>query len=68
MKTYKIAAIPADGIGTEVIAAGIQALEALAKTRRRFRVFLYPFRLGFRPLQANWCVDARGWDRNPQGF
>ena len=31
MKTYKIAAIPADGIGTEVIAAGIQALEALAK-------------------------------------
>jgi len=31
MKTYKIAAIPADGIGPEVIAAGLQALEALAK-------------------------------------
>ncbi len=31
MKTYKIAAIPADGIGPEVIAAGVQALEALAK-------------------------------------
>lgn len=31
MKNYKIAAIPADGIGTEVIAAGIQALETLAK-------------------------------------
>lgn len=31
MKTYKIAAIPADGIGTEVIAAGVQALEALTK-------------------------------------
>ena len=31
MKTYKIAAIPADGIGPEVIAAGLQALEALAR-------------------------------------
>ena len=26
MKTYNVAAIPGDGIGTEVIAAGIQAL------------------------------------------
>lgn len=31
MKHYKIAAIPADGIGPEVIAAGLQALEALEK-------------------------------------
>ncbi|PVH27574.1 tartrate dehydrogenase [Pararhodobacter oceanensis] len=31
MNTYKIAAIPADGIGPEVIAAGLQALEALAR-------------------------------------
>ncbi|AYF03119.1 tartrate dehydrogenase (plasmid) [Paracoccus yeei] len=30
-RTYRIAAIPADGIGPEVIAAGLQALEALAK-------------------------------------
>ncbi len=30
-KTYKIAAIPADGIGPEVINAGIQVLEALSK-------------------------------------
>ncbi|MEO8165203.1 MAG: tartrate dehydrogenase [Betaproteobacteria bacterium] len=30
MKTYQIAAIPGDGIGTEVIAAGIQVLESLA--------------------------------------
>jgi tartrate dehydrogenase/decarboxylase / D-malate dehydrogenase len=29
MREYKIAAIPADGIGPEVIAAGLQALEAL---------------------------------------
>ena len=33
MKTYNIAAIPGDGIGTEVIAAGIQVLQALARKR-----------------------------------
>lgn len=31
MKTHRIAAIPGDGIGVEVIAAGIEVLEALAK-------------------------------------
>ena len=31
MKTYKIAAIPGDGIGTEVIAAGVEVLSAIAK-------------------------------------
>jgi tartrate dehydrogenase/decarboxylase/D-malate dehydrogenase len=30
VKSYKIAAIPGDGIGTEVVAAGIEALEASA--------------------------------------
>ncbi|MBI3699797.1 MAG: tartrate dehydrogenase [Afipia sp.] len=30
MKTYKIAAIPGDGIGTEVINAGIEVLQAIA--------------------------------------
>jgi tartrate dehydrogenase/decarboxylase / D-malate dehydrogenase len=36
MKSYKIAAIPGDGIGTEVVAAGIEALHALAKREGRF--------------------------------
>jgi tartrate dehydrogenase/decarboxylase/D-malate dehydrogenase len=31
MKTYRIAAIPGDGIGTEVVAAGVEVLNALAK-------------------------------------
>src|SRR3569833_3477409 len=31
MKTYTIAAIPGDGIGTEVIAAGVEVLKALAE-------------------------------------
>ncbi|CFX30336.1 putative tartrate dehydrogenase [Candidatus Filomicrobium marinum] len=30
MRTYKIAAIPGDGIGTEVVSAGIEVLNALA--------------------------------------
>ena len=37
MKTYRIATIPGDGIGKEVIAAGQQALEALAASRCTFR-------------------------------
>jgi tartrate dehydrogenase/decarboxylase/D-malate dehydrogenase len=38
MKTYAIAAIPGDGIGTEVIAAGVEALNALAKRDDGFAV------------------------------
>ena len=37
MKTYKIACIPGDGIGKEVIPAGQTALEALAKAQQDFR-------------------------------
>ena len=36
MKTYSIATIPGDGIGKEVVPAGQQVLEALAKTSRTF--------------------------------
>jgi tartrate dehydrogenase/decarboxylase / D-malate dehydrogenase len=36
MKTYKIAAIPGDGIGKEVIAAGVEVLTALAKRAGSF--------------------------------
>jgi tartrate dehydrogenase/decarboxylase/D-malate dehydrogenase len=37
MKTYKIACIPGDGIGKEVIPAGQTALEALASAQQSFR-------------------------------
>jgi len=37
MKTYKIACIPGDGIGKEVIPAGRTVLEALAATQKNFR-------------------------------
>jgi tartrate dehydrogenase/decarboxylase / D-malate dehydrogenase len=36
MKSYRIAAIPGDGIGTEVIAAGIEVLHAIGKREGRF--------------------------------
>jgi tartrate dehydrogenase/decarboxylase/D-malate dehydrogenase len=36
MKTYSIAAIPGDGIGTEVVSAGIEALQAIARREGGF--------------------------------
>lgn len=36
MKTYRIAAIPADGIGPEVINAGLEVLEAVARRTGQF--------------------------------
>lgn len=37
MKTYAIAAIPGDGIGPEVISAGVEVMEALARRDGGFR-------------------------------
>ncbi|KQT46318.1 tartrate dehydrogenase [Aureimonas sp. Leaf454] len=46
MQTYKIAAIPADGIGPEVIAAGLQALEALERRAGSFKLDVTHFDWG----------------------
>ena len=46
MKTYKIAAIPADGIGPEVIAAGLHALEALERRHGSFKLEVEHFDWG----------------------
>ena len=46
MKTYKIASVPADGIGPEVIAAGLQALEAVAARDGGFRLDVTEFDWG----------------------
>src|SRR5277367_384942 len=43
MREYKIAAIPGDGIGTEVIAAGLQALKVLAERDRGFKLTVEHF-------------------------
>lgn len=46
MKTYKIAAIPGDGIGTEVIDAGVEALKALARREETFALHFDHFDWG----------------------
>ncbi|MVA22098.1 tartrate dehydrogenase [Agrobacterium vitis] len=46
MREYKIAAIPADGIGPEVIAAGLQVLEALEKRSGDFSIHTETFDWG----------------------
>src|SRR5258706_14763441 len=42
MKSYRIAAIPGDGIGKEVIAAGIEVLKVLAE-KEHFAIEIEPF-------------------------
>jgi tartrate dehydrogenase/decarboxylase/D-malate dehydrogenase len=46
MNTYKIASIPADGIGPEVISAGLQVLDALAKRDGGFELDVTEFDWG----------------------
>ena len=46
MREYAIAAIPADGIGPEVIAAGLEVLQALAQNVRGFQLKVETFPWG----------------------
>lgn len=46
MKTYKIALVPGDGIGKEVIPAGQKVLEALASSRNSFGFEMESFEWG----------------------
>src|SRR6187455_2771135 len=46
MKTYRIATIPGDGIGKEVVPAGRQVLEALARADRGFALAFTDFGWG----------------------
>ena len=43
MREYKIAAIPGDGIGIEVIAAGLQVLELLAAREGGYKIHVEHF-------------------------
>ena len=43
MRTHRVAAIPGDGIGTEVIAAGLDVLEELARRDGSFRLAVERF-------------------------
>ncbi|UXY08713.1 tartrate dehydrogenase [Kosakonia sp. ML.JS2a] len=46
MKTYAIAAIPADGIGPEVISAGVEVLHVLAKRQGDIEFAVHTFEWG----------------------
>src|SRR5215470_5940946 len=46
MKSYRIAAVPGDGIGKEVIAAGVEVLTALARRDGRFGLAFQSFDWG----------------------
>jgi len=46
MKTYRIAAIPGDGIGAEVVSAGVDVLHALAKRESSFAFAVDTFEWG----------------------
>ena len=52
MRRYRIAVIPGDGIGKEVIPAGIEALAAVAAREGGFEFTLRPFRLGLGSIIA----------------
>ena len=46
MKRYKIASIPGDGIGVEVIGAGLRVLDILAERDGRFALDVTSFNWG----------------------
>jgi len=52
MRRYKIAAIPGDGIGVEVIAAGLSVLDALQRADGGFLLEVTSFDWGSALLSA----------------
>ncbi len=67
MKTYKIAAIPGDGIGNEVVAEGIRVLEHIAKVDGRFRFAFTHFPWGCEYyLEKGKMMDEDGMERLAQ--
>jgi tartrate dehydrogenase/decarboxylase / D-malate dehydrogenase len=63
MKSYRIASIPGDGIGNEVIPAGIEVLQALA-TREGFQVAFEHFDWGSeRYKRTGTYIPAGGLER-----
>ena len=55
MKTYRIATVPGDGIGKEVVPAGRQVWK---RWRRRLYFRIRELRLGWRLLPPAWRDDA----------
>ena len=64
MREYKIAAIPGDGIGLEVIAAGLKVLDVLARRDRGFalKVEHFPWSSAYYKAHGHY-IPAGGLDR-----
>ena len=67
MRVHKIAAIPGDGIGTEVIAAGLQVLKMLGERDRGFRLEIehFPWSSAYYQ-QHGYYIPEGGLDRLKQ--
>ena len=68
MQHYKIAAIPADGIGPEVIAAGLQALEALERREGTFKLDVTMFDWGSDYYRKNGAMMPADGPQQLKGF
>ena len=58
MREYRIASIPADGIGPEVISAGLEALDAVAARDGGFTLTVDHYDWG-----SNWYRKHGEWER-----
>src|SRR5438046_2983709 len=65
MKAYKIAALPGDGIGPEVIDAGMQVLDAVAAREKTLRFDFERFCLELGLLSRARSLHSCGWARTP---
>src|SRR6201981_4154820 len=63
MRMYKIAAMGGDGIGPEVVEAGVQVLKVCAERDGGFTLDFQDFDLGFGILPNAWRDDAGRWRR-----
>ncbi len=68
MKQYRIAAIPADGIGPEVIAAGLQALEALEERDGGFALDVTHFDWGSERYKKTGALMPEGGQQQLREF
>ncbi|WP_262269070.1 MULTISPECIES: tartrate dehydrogenase [Microvirga] len=68
MNSYKIAAIPGDGIGKEVIAAGVEVLHALAARDGSFRLDVETFDWGSDYYKAHGVMMPENGRETLKGF
>lgn len=68
MRTYRIAAIPADGIGPEVISAGLEVLDALEKRGLGFSLDVRTFDWGSDYYRANGRMMPEDGPEQLKGF